>query len=71
VKTLISKFTITKLSNSLANEQFLSWCSELDTEIYKCLDVAFEGEKISLERKERIKNKFADAMMKRSKENGI
>jgi len=62
---------MTNISNNLANEQFLSWCSELDTEIYKCLDKAFEGEKISLERKERIKNKFAGAMMKRSEENGI
>jgi len=68
---MISKFTITKLSNSLADEQFISWCKELETEMYKCLGVAWEGEKISLERKERIKNKFADAMMKRSKENGI
>jgi len=66
---LISKFSMTNISNNLANEQFISWCKELDTEIYKCLDVAFEGEKISLERKERIKNKFADAMMKRSEEN--
>jgi len=67
---MISKFSITNISNSLADKQFLSWCKELDTEIYKCLDKAFEGEKISLERKERIKNKFADAMMKRSEENG-
>jgi len=68
---LISKFTITKLSNSLADEQFISWCKELETEVYKCLGVAWDDEKISTERKERIKNKLADAMMKRSKENGI
>ena len=66
---MISKFSITNIANSLADKQFLAWCSELDVEIYKCLDVAFEGEKISLERKERIKNKFADTMMKRSEEN--
>ena len=66
---MISKFTITKLSNSLANEQFLSWCSELDTEIYKCLDVAFEGEKISELRRNRIKDNFAIAMLARSNEN--
>jgi len=68
---MISKFSITNISNSLANEQFLAWCSELDTEIYKCLDVAFEGQKIGKERQERIKSQFAAAMMKRSEENGI
>ena len=68
---MTSEFSITNISNSLANEQFLAWCSELDTEIYKCLDKAFEGEKISELRKNRIKDKFAAAMLKRSEENGI
>ncbi|MBZ9608651.1 hypothetical protein G9F73_012615 [Clostridium estertheticum] len=58
-----------KLAEKLADEQFIKWCSELDTEIYKCLDKAWEVEKISKERKERIKNRFAAAMMERSKEN--
>jgi len=66
---MISKFTITKLSNSLADEQFVSWCKELNTEIYNCLGVAWHDERISTERKERIKNKFAAAMLKRSEEN--
>ena len=66
---MISKFSITNISNNLADKRFLSWCKELDTEIYKCLDKGFEGEKISEVRKNRIKDKFAAAMMERSKEN--
>lgn len=69
VLQLISKYTITRLSNNLADKQFVSWCSELDVEIYKCLDMGFEGERISIERKERIKNGFAAAMQKRGEEN--
>ena len=68
---MTSEFSITNISNNLANEQFLAWCSELDAEIYKCLDKAFEGQRIGKERQERIKSQFADAMMKRSEENGI
>ena len=67
---MISKFSMTNISNGLANEQFLAWCSELDTEIYKCLDKAFEGQRVGKERQERVKSQFADAMMKRSEENG-
>jgi len=66
---MISKFSMTNISNNLANEQFLAWCSELDTEIYKCLDKAFEGEKISELRKNRIKDNFAMAMLERSNKN--
>ena len=61
---------MTNISNSLADEQFISWCKELETEMYKCLGVAWDDERISKTRKERIKDKFADAMMKRSEENG-
>jgi len=66
---MISKFSMTNISNSLADKQFLSWCSELDTEIYKCLDKAFEGQRVGKERQERIKSQFAAAMLKRSEEN--
>jgi len=66
---LISKFSMTNISNSLANEQFLSWCSELDTELFKCIDKGFEGEKISELRRNRIKDNFAIAMLARSNEN--
>lgn len=68
---MISKFSITNISNSLADKQFLAWCSELDVEIYKCLDKAWEGERISIMRKEKIKTQFAKAMMEKSEENGI
>ena len=66
---MISKFSMTNISNGLANEQFLAWCKELDTEIYKCLDKGFEGQRIGKQRQERIKSQFATAMMKRSEEN--
>ena len=66
---MISKFSMTNISNDLANEQFLAWCSELDTELFKCIDKGFEGEKISLERENRIKDKISKALMERSKKN--
>ena len=68
---MISEFSMTNISNNLANEQFLAWCSELDVEIYNCLDVAFEGQRVGKQRQERIKSQFAYAMMKRSEENRI
>ena len=68
---MISKFSMTNISNNLANEQFLAWCSELDTELFKCINKGFKGERISLERKDRIKDKISKALMERSKENGI
>ena len=66
---MISKFSMTNISNNLANEQFLAWCSELDTELFKCIDKGFEGERISLERENRIKDKISKALMERSKQN--
>jgi len=66
---MISKFSMTNISNNLANEQFLAWCKELDTELFKCIDKGFEGERISLERENRIKDKISKALMERSKQN--
>ena len=66
---MISKFSMTNISNNLANEQFLAWCSELDTELFKCIDKGFEGERISLERENRIKDKISKALMERSEKN--
>ena len=60
---------MTNISNNLANEQFLAWCSELDTELFKCIDKGFEGERISLERENRIKDKISKALMERSEKN--
>jgi len=68
---MISKFSMTNISNNLADNKFIALCQELNTEIYRCLDEAWSGERISKTRKEKIKNKFADAMMKRSDENGM
>jgi len=66
---VISEFSMTNISNNLANEQFLAWCSELDIELFKCIDKGFEGERISLERENRIKDKISKALMERSKQN--
>ena len=70
---MISKFTITKISNNLADDRFIAYCkaycSELNTEIYSCLDKAWSDERISKTRKERIKDNFSKAMMERSEEN--
>ena len=60
---------MTNISNNLANEQFLAWCKELDTELFKCIDKGFEGERISLERENRIKDKISKALMERSEKN--
>jgi len=56
---------MTNISNSLANEQFRALCTILNDDIYTCLDEAWDDELISLKRKERIKDKFADAMFER------
>ena len=68
---MTSKFSITNISNDLADDKFRTLCTILNDDIYTCLDEAWDDEILSKTRKERIKNKFADAMMKRSEENGI
>jgi len=62
---MISKFSMTNISNNLADNKFMALCKELNTEIYGCLDEAWSDELISLKRKERIKDKFAAAMLER------
>jgi len=62
---LISKFSMTNISNDLADNKFIALCQEINTEIYTCLDEAWDDELISLKRKERIKDKFAAAMLER------
>jgi len=62
---VISKFSMTNISNSLADNKFIALCQEINTEIYACLDEAWDDELISLKRKERIKDKFAAAMLER------
>ena len=62
---MISKFSMTNISNDLADDKFLALCQELNTEIYSCLDEAWSDERISKTRKERIKDKFAATMLER------
>ena len=68
---MISKFSMTNISNNLADDRFIALCQELNTEIYTCLEEGFEGQRVGKERRERIKSGFAAAMLKRSEENGI
>ena len=56
---------MTNISNDLADNKFIALCQEINTEIYTCLDEAWDDELISLKRKERIKDKFAAAMLER------
>jgi len=62
---MTSEFSMTNISNDLASEQFKEYCKGINTEIYTCLDEAWDDELISLKRKERIKDKFAAAMLER------
>ena len=62
---MISKFSMTNISNSLADDKFRALCTILNDDIYICLDEAWNDEIISKTRKERIKDKFAAAMLER------
>jgi len=62
---MISKFSMTNISNSLADDKFRTLCTILNDDIYTCLDEAWDDERISKTRKERIKDKFAAAMLER------
>ena len=56
---------MTNISNDLADNKFIELCTMLNDDIYTCLDEAWSDERISKTRKERIKDKFAAAMLER------
>ena len=66
---MISKFSMTNISNNLADNKFISWCKTLDAELFNCIDKGFEGERISLKRKERIKDKIKNEMIEKTRLN--
>jgi hypothetical protein len=61
---MMSKVALTVVSRKLADELFHERCCKLDEAIEECLSGAFEGERISKQRAERIVSKFCDLMEK-------
>lgn len=59
---LISNKAITTISKTLADMKFNEYCSELDSKIETAMNNAFEGERISQTRMQRIVNRFCDKL---------
>lgn len=56
------KKTVQLLSDSIAIVKFDEYCKELDKRFEKALNAAFEGERISQERMQRIGNRFIEKL---------
>lgn len=55
---MISKGTMKTIAYTIADSLFHKRCVELDKNLFKWLDEALDQEKLSKERKERIKKNF-------------
>ena len=55
---MMQKQTMTIIMENMADKKFLEWCEDLDRRIFNHLDAAWAGEKLSVERKTRIKRQF-------------
>jgi hypothetical protein len=60
---MISKGTMKTVAYMIADSLYKNRCMLLDKYILECFDKAFEGEHISQERRERIKDKFYKTML--------
>lgn len=62
-RLMMSKKSFTNVAVILSNGMYLQRCDDLEHAITKCFEGAFENEKISRERMERIYTKFCDLLL--------
>jgi hypothetical protein len=58
----VIKNTVKILANAIALKMFDDYCKELDKKFSDALNEAFEGERISKERVQRIGNRFINIL---------